>query len=45
MPVFEAKKRANRKWDKNHYDIVTLRIRKDKEPTKETIAKAAEKAG
>lgn len=45
MPVSDAHKRATQKWEANNYDKILLRIRKDAEPTRETIAANAEKAG
>ena len=41
----EAKKRADQKWDAKAYDKVLLRLRKDTEPTRDTITRAAECAG
>ena len=41
----EAKKRADSKWESKAYDKVLLRIRKDTEPTRETITAAAESVG
>ena len=41
----EAKKRADSKWESKAYDKVLLRIRKDTEPTRETITAAADKIG
>ena len=41
----EAKKRADQKWDAKAYDKVLLRLRKDTEPTRDTITRAAESAG
>ena len=41
----EAKKRADQKWDAKAYDKVLLRLRKDTEPTRDTITRAAEGAG
>ena len=41
----DAKKRADNKWDSKAYDKVLLRIRKDTEPTKETITRYAEQNG
>ena len=41
----EAKKRADQKWDAKAYDKELLRLRKDTEPTRDTITRAAECAG
>ena len=41
----EAKKRADQKWDAKAYDKVLLRLRKDTEPTRDTITRAADGAG
>lgn len=41
----EAKRRADQKWDAKAYDKVLLRLRKDTEPTRDTITRAAEDAG
>lgn len=41
----EAKRRADQKWDAKAYDKVLLRLRKDTEPTRDTITRAAECAG
>jgi len=41
----EAKKRADSKWESKAYDKVLLRIRKDTEPTRETITAAADAVG
>jgi len=41
----EAQKRANQKWESKAYDKVLLRIRKDTEPTRETITAAADAVG
>ena len=41
----EAKRRADQKWDAKAYDKVLLRLRKDTEPTRDTITRAAEGAG
>ena len=41
----EAKRRADQKWDAKAYDKVLLRLRKDTEPTRDTIIRAADGAG
>ena len=41
----EAQKKANLKWEAKAYDKVLLRIRKDTEPTRETITAAADAVG
>ena len=41
----EAKKKADAKWEQKAYDKVLLRIRKDAEPTRDTITQAADAAG
>ena len=41
----EAKKKADAKWEQKAYDKVLLRIRKDTEPTRDTITQAADAAG
>ena len=41
----EAKRKADQKWDAKAYDKVLLRLRKDTEPTRDTITRAAECAG
>ena len=43
--VTEAHKRATQKYESKSYDKVLLRIRKDTEPTRETITAAAESVG
>lgn len=45
MPETEAQKRAHAKYQSKAYDKILLRLRKDTEPTKETITKAAERTG
>ncbi len=44
MPT-PAKVKAQVKWEAKAYDKILLRIRKDAEPTRETIAKFAESKG
>ena len=41
----QAQSRATQKYESKSYDKVLLRIRKDKEPTRETITKLAESKG
>lgn len=41
----EAQKRATAKYESKAYNKITLRVRKDKEPTRETITAAATAAG
>jgi len=41
----EAQKRATAKFERSVYDKILLRIRKDTEPTRETITAAADAAG
>ena len=41
----EAQKRADVKYERKVYDKVLLRLRKDKEPTRDTIAQAAAASG
>ncbi len=45
MPETEAQKRAHAKYQSKAYDKILLRIRKDTEPTRETITKKAEASG
>ena len=45
MPETEAQKRAHAKYQSKAYDKRLLRIRKDTEPTRETITKKAEASG
>lgn len=45
MPVSKAHIRANVRYEAKNYDKVLLRLRKDTEPTRETIQKAADAAG
>ena len=45
MPETEAQKRAHAKYQSKAYDKILLRLRKDTEPTKETITKVAERTG
>ena len=45
MPASKAHIAATGRYEKKAYDKVLLRIRKDTEPTRETITKAAEAAG
>lgn len=45
MPETEAQKRAHARYQSKAYDKVLLRLRKDTEPTRDTITKAAEKVG
>ena len=40
-----AQIRATTKYDSQNYDKITLMIRKDREPTRETIKAAADAAG
>ena len=42
MPLTEAKRRANRSWDKKNYDLLTLRVSKGK---KDDIKELATKQG
>ena len=44
MPETEAQKRAHAKYQSKAYDKILLRIRKDTEPTRETITQKAEAA-
>jgi len=41
----EAKRRADNKWDAKAYDKVLVRMRKDREPTRETVTRAADALG
>jgi len=41
----DAQKKASGKWESKAYDKILLRIRKDTEPTRETITAAATAAG
>lgn len=41
----EAQKRADAKYERKAYDKVLLRLRKDKEPTRDTITQAAAARG
>ena len=41
----EAKKRADNAWDAKAHDKITIRIRKDRQPTREAITAAAASAG
>lgn len=43
--VSEARLRANRKWDAEHTERITVKINKDTGPTKEQIKAAAAAAG
>ena len=43
--VSKAQAAATQKYDRNTYDKVLIRIRKDTEPTRETITRAAESVG
>jgi uncharacterized protein (DUF1778 family) len=45
MATSEAQIKAIRKYESKAYDKILLRIRKDTEPTRETITKAAEACG
>lgn len=45
MPETEAQKRAHAKYQSKSYDKILLRLRKDTEPTKDSITKAAETIG
>ena len=45
MPKSAAAIRATGKYEAKAYDKVLLRLRKDTEPTRETIQKAADEAG
>ena len=45
MPVTEAGIRAHTKFEKKTYDKILLRLRKDTEPTRETITRKANDAG
>lgn len=45
MPETEAQKRAHAKYQSKAYDKILLRLRKDSEPTRETITQKAEAAG
>ena len=45
MPETEAQKRAHAKYQSKAYDKILLRIRKDTEPTRETITQKAEASG
>lgn len=40
-----AQIRATTKYDSKSYDKITLRVRKDQQPTRETITAAADAAG
>ena len=40
-----AQIRATTKYDSQNYDKITLMVRKDREPTRETIKAAADAAG
>ena len=41
----EAQQRATFKYDSKSYEKITLRVRKDTEPTRDTITTAASSAG
>ena len=45
MPVTKAGIKAHTKYESKAYDKVLLRLRKDTEPTRETITQKAEAAG
>ena len=45
MTVTKAQKKATAKFESKTYDKVLLRIRKDTEPTRETITEQAKKSG
>ena len=45
MTVSDAQKRATAKFEKNAYDKILLRIRKDGKINRDTIQKEAEKRG
>lgn len=45
MTQTAAQNKANAKYKSKTYDTILLRLRKDTEPTKETIAKTADKIG
>ena len=45
MPQTTAHKAATRRFEQKAYDKVLLRIRKDTEPTRETITRAADSVG
>jgi uncharacterized protein (DUF1778 family) len=45
MPKTDAQKRANAKFERNTYDKILLRLRNDTEPTRESVAAAANMAG
>lgn len=45
MPVTKAGIKAHTKYESKTYDKVLLRLRKDTEPTKDTISQKAEAVG
>lgn len=45
MPKTDAQKRANAKYESKAYSKVLLRLRNDKEPTRDTIAACAHACG
>lgn len=45
MTVRKSQIRAQAKWENKIYDKVLLRLRKDTEPTRETITQEAQKNG
>ena len=45
MPISKAQIKAVGKYESKTYDKVLLRLRKDAEPTRETIQAAADAAG
>lgn len=41
----QAQNRATQKYIRGNYDQIAVRLRKDTQPTRETLTKAAEAAG
>lgn len=45
MSATEAQKRASLRWEKQHNEKITVKLRRDKDPSKDEIKQAAQRLG